>query len=244
MKPLPRLLFVSLGFGAMGVLISLVPQKSARAAGAAPVMVVNTPTVNAQQSGAWNVNANVTNPNLNATVNGSVNANITNTSLPVSGSVTATVTNNLAVTNPLDHSNNPIALTIVNADESLRTPVGARCVAGVSAGGCTVYTVPAGSRLVIESLGVSITRINTGIHPSETFFSVQTNRIDYAEHVPLFQQGADAFGDYLTAHNTTRMYADPNSNVQCGILFDGPTAATNGVLFCELSGHLVSVPTP
>jgi hypothetical protein len=195
------------------------------------VNAVVTGTVAAQQSGNWNVG-----------INGmpTVNANISNATVPVSGNLTATVTNNIPVVNPADMNNNPVPLTIVVSDEALRTPVGARCNANVTDGSCTLYNVPGGSRLVIESLAVSVTRITTGVHPSETFFLVQTDGNAYAEHLPLFQQGSDAFGDYLTGNNTTRMYADPNSSVVCRILFDGPTNATSGLLTCELSGHLVA----
>jgi len=89
--------------------------------------------------------------------------------------------------------------------------------------------------LVIESLAVNIGRINNGIHPADTFFLIQTNSNDFSEHLPLFQQGSDALGDYLTGNVTTRMYSDSSSSVTCTILFNGAVAATHGIVECELS---------
>ena len=43
MKPIGKLLLVTLGFGAFGFAMSLVPQKTATGAGSAPVTIVNTP---------------------------------------------------------------------------------------------------------------------------------------------------------------------------------------------------------
>jgi len=73
MKRFARLLLVTFGFGVLGFVMSLVPQKNAGGAGGAPVTVMNTSTnpvpvtgnvsaavsgtVAAQQSGTWNVNA-------------------------------------------------------------------------------------------------------------------------------------------------------------------------------------------
>jgi hypothetical protein len=55
-----KMLVVTVGFGTLGFVMSLVPQKNATGAGAAPVFVTNTSlpvsgTVAAQQSGTWNV---------------------------------------------------------------------------------------------------------------------------------------------------------------------------------------------
>ena len=66
MKPFARLLLVTVGFGALGFVMSLVPQKTATGAGGAPVNImsplplpvtgnVNAAVSAAQQSGNWNV---------------------------------------------------------------------------------------------------------------------------------------------------------------------------------------------
>ncbi len=60
MKQFSKLMLIALGFGILTLALSLVPSKPARAAGAAPVMVTNTPlpvqgTVGATQNGLWNV---------------------------------------------------------------------------------------------------------------------------------------------------------------------------------------------
>ena len=238
MKRFAHLWLVTLGFGSLGFVLSLVPPKNATGAGGAPVIVTNTPlpvsgNVNAAQSGAWTVGVN----NFPA-----FPAALTGTTVPVSGTVSASISGNVPIVNPVDNLNNPMPVTISTADDALRTPVGARCVINATAGSCTVYSVPSGSRLVIQSVSVSVTRVNQGIDPSETFFLVQTNRLEFAQHMPLFLQGSDSSGDYLTGQSATRMYADPNSDVRCGILFDGPSSATQGVLECEVSGQLVAVP--
>ena len=61
MKRFVRLLVVTVGFGVLGFVMSLVPQKNATGAGGAPVNIISpvplpvTGTVAAQQSGDWNV---------------------------------------------------------------------------------------------------------------------------------------------------------------------------------------------
>src|SRR5215469_9573002 len=98
MKRFARAFCVTLGLVILASAVSLVPQKNAKGAGAAPVAVVNTPlpvtgTIAAQQSGNWNVG-------IAGTPTVGVNnfpGTLTGATVPVSGSVTA----NVSLPNPL-----------------------------------------------------------------------------------------------------------------------------------------------
>jgi hypothetical protein len=140
------------------------------------------------------------------------------------------------------NNTNSMPLLVSDVTDTLRTPVGARCIANVIDGKCTLYTVPAGNRLIIQSIAVSVVRINVGIDPSETSFLTTTNHLAFGMHLPLLRQASDSFGDYLTGQAPVRIYADSNASVSCGLLFDGPNSPTQGVLQCELSGQLVTLP--
>ena len=88
MKRFAKLLVVTLGFGALGFMMSLVPQKNATGAGAAPVNIVSsipltvTGTVAAQQSGTWNVGINGT-PTVSLASGATVNVGNVSSPVPV-----------------------------------------------------------------------------------------------------------------------------------------------------------------
>jgi hypothetical protein len=118
MKRFAKLLVVTLGFGALGFVISLVPQRNATGAGAAPVSIVSSiplsvnGTLSAQQSGNWNVGITGT-PTVSLAAGTGVN-----------------------VRNPLDSLNNPIALVTRDTDQAARRPfsAGVGCNLGLNGG--------------------------------------------------------------------------------------------------------------
>jgi len=112
MQRFARLLLVTLGFGLLGFVMSLVPQKNATGAGGAPVNIASPLplAVAAQQSGNWNVG-----------ITGTPSVNVANTSaIPISGNVG--ISGQVPLVNPLDSAGNPIPLINRDVDNPARQP--------------------------------------------------------------------------------------------------------------------------
>src|SRR5215470_3595655 len=234
MKRFAKLLLVTVGFGALGFVMSLVPQRSATGAGAAPVTIAGplpvpvtggvsatvNGTVGAQQTGNWSVGIAGT-PTVNvASVNGSV---------PV-----------VNVTGVLG------SLPLVTLD-ALASPTApfqkALClVAGVSPlpFGCSgvpfAFQVPDGvqgnpQRLVIEYVSGNCTAL-----PSlEGGLSVSLLTVAGGQQVGHAFAVVSNGSNTLTFGQRTKIYADPDSqvllegNLQGGLSF-GCMAAISGYL--------------
>jgi hypothetical protein len=191
---------------------------------------------------------NIANSPLNVAgavaINGTPTVNVA--SLPALTGVT--LSGNVPVVNPVDSNGNPVAVFIHTDDDASRTPVGARCLTGTiqtdgveSRFECTLFTVPGGQRLVIQSFSVSVTNVNAGTHPIETSLQTFTNGLAFGMDLPLFLQDTNTSGDNLTGQVTGRIYADPNATVACLSQFH-VQVPTQGALQCSISGQLVTLP--
>lgn len=198
------------------------------------VNVVNTPTVNAQQSGAWNVGINGT-PTVN--LNSGTIVGISGT--PVVG---------------LDASNNTVKFDAVNNTVKIdpATPVLVRDVdnparqpfqasidtdwpAGFIVKTTTLLTVPVGKRAVIEYA---------------TFYIAPSagSKIQFAE-LGTTVGGNPASFDFVGTPITSigvvaqplRLYADAGTNI-VGIVGLDSTSTGGGEIKISISGYLVNVP--
>jgi hypothetical protein len=137
MKRFAKLLLATLGFSALGLVVSLVPQKAAKGSVAAQVQVVNTPLPVAG--------------NVNATINGTPTVNVA--SMPAINVGQVTLSGNVPVVNPVT-GGNPVPLQIQDADNPTRqsfhfldscTFVNTLCQD-------IGYNIPLGKTLVVEDI--------------------------------------------------------------------------------------------
>ena len=216
MKRFAKLLLVTLGFGALGLVMSLVPEKNATGAAGAPVNVVSSiplsvqGTVAAQQSGIWNVNAAILG---NVPVKNSVNPD-TQVLLPL-------------VTRDLEPPGlNPFQAALIYptsfqaavpsspARELVIDFVSLHGIVIENAGFTTVVPV---ARLATFSGGVSLPH----------FLSVQAS-----------PNGNP--GDFeLIGSETTRIYADPGTFISFFLNVPG-TVNSDGIVM-NVSGHFVDL---
>jgi hypothetical protein len=232
MKQFRKLLVLALGFGAMFAAIALVSSGPATAQKpSTPVTVVNTTaepvptsaqgttavagTVNAVQSGAWNVGITGT-PSVNISNAPNVNAQ----NLPL--------TNNGGTPNA--------AVAIKSVDEPGRRPFQTLIRCRSTAQTCTGnLSVPSGSALVIEYIHIETISPNPGTTSIQTTAGGNTSVYDYPFGTAL------AFGNEFVYSQQVRIYADPSST----ITFEGAqTLATSftAEFDLNLSGYTVPVP--
>src|SRR5215471_6807651 len=115
MKRFARAFAVTLGLVILASAVSLVPQKNATGAGAAPVTVVNTPNVNVANT-AGNpvpVSGLVAVGNQRTLAGGGfvpvpLDVSVTNRSLPVTGSVSISGTPTVQLSSPVSVANTPL----------------------------------------------------------------------------------------------------------------------------------------
>jgi hypothetical protein len=205
------------------------------------VNVVNTPTVNAQQSGPWSVGINGT-PTVNALQNGSWSVDINGT--PVVG---------------LDAGNNTVKFDAVNNTVKIdpATPVPFRDVEnparqiyqntrtinlGDGTAGTNIFfsPVPAGKRLVIEFVSVN------GHVPSGqawqmaqigvTHFSTFYYDIEVKPHGPSPFAGGDQFG----GSQQVRLYCDAGETPS--FFAQRSASAGEASIVMNISGYFVDVP--
>jgi hypothetical protein len=188
------------------------------------VNVVNTPSVNAQQSGTWNVG---------------VNGTVAVSNFPATTSVAIDSSTN---TVKIDTSN---PLSVRDIDNPTRQPF-RKSVFVSLADGSTFnainpgITPPAGKRLVIETTSVS------GNVPSGQKFACSLNLTDeFAQPIfnldlPLSLSGTFGPVDTFQGTTSTRIYVDPSDNVTFyAFRTAGAGAAGMRVNF---SGYFVDVP--
>lgn len=133
MKRFARFLLVTVGFGVLGFVMSLVPQKSATGAGSAPVNIMSP---------------------LPLPVTGSVNANITNSSaVPVSVSNTPTVNANVTFPSALTGASVPVNLKqLANFKTLLNEGTGYNEVQPDGTVNPSAFAIPPGEQFVITDV--------------------------------------------------------------------------------------------
>jgi hypothetical protein len=190
------------------------------------VSVVNTPTVNAQQSGAWTVG-----------ITGMPSVSIVGTptvSLAAGGGV--------SVANSVDANGNPIPLLIRDADNGARQPFVTSCggltavpAQGQTAGGgvCKMATVPDGKRFVIEVV-TGFCTTPSGNKVGEVGFNPPlTNLL-------MTPTGFSANGfDEYAINVPLRLYVDPGATPQF-VFFSNDNSGSTACFF-NLSGYLVNL---
>jgi hypothetical protein len=204
---------VTLGLGVLGSTVSLAPQKNASGAAGAPVVVVNTPSVN-----------------------------VANTSLAVTGNVNAAVLGNVSVKNSVNPDTLgliPLAIRDLEApgvhpfQASLTYPTSFQAAVPSSPARELVIDFVSLHGIVIENAGfttvVPVARLGTfsgGVSLAH-FLSVQA--------APNGNPGEFE----LIGSETTRIYADPGTFITFFLNVPG-TVNSDGIVM-TVSGHLVDV---
>jgi hypothetical protein len=217
MKRFARLSIGMIALAAMAFAVTLVPQKAAKGSGTDAVRVVNTPlpvtgTVHATLSGTPTVNIGKLPP------------------------VDVEFPSSLHVTNPTIKSQ---AVPLLTRDAGAMHAFQASCVVnytGLPGTGCTITTVPAGKRLVIQLVSMQV-KLDAGLR-------VPLAELEGASLIFLPSQftgtTVDGFDVSVSTQQIT-MYVDSQFNVFCGAAASGvPTAASN--LACSIMGYMVDVP--
>jgi hypothetical protein len=188
------------------------------------VNVVNTPTINAQQSGTWNVGINGT------PVVGLDAGNNTVKFDAVNNTVKVDPTNPLSVRDMDNPARQPFrkSVFVSLADGSTFNAINP----GI--------TPPVGKRLVIETISAS------GNVPSGQKFACSLNLTDeFAQPIfnlemPLSLSGTFGPVDTFQGTTTTRMYVDPSDNVTFYAFRTAGTGAAG--MRVNFSGYFVDVP--
>lgn len=103
-------------------------------------------------------------------------------------------------------------------------------IIGVGSG--TITTVPQGKRLVIEYVSAQL-----NVAPGDrAVLSIITTESQY---IPLTRQGTFNGQDFLVAGQTTRIYADPGTNVDFTAVVNSNSSAQATVI---ISGYYVNLP--
>jgi hypothetical protein len=236
MKYFARIILLTLGLGLSAIALSFYPSHLAVAGPSV------SGTVNAIQSGAWNVGINNT-PNVNANISNAsvpvtgtvavsntpnVNANITNGSLPVSGTVAVSNTPNVTVGNT---SANPV-VTLAADNPGLQP---------FQVSGSSLefdFNPPVGKVLVMEYLMVECIFNNSPqtVPPTDIRLEAYANG---AYAVYLFPAPLFGNNEFIVSQ-PIHIYADNTGGGTEVRVFNGgpiPAGATCGV---SISGHLVA----
>lgn len=217
MNKIKNLIIVFFGITALVGLIGAVVPTTTQGQGGGnskDVNVVNTPTVLAQQSGAWNVG-----------ITGTPTVNLAN--------------NSVQVNNP---ATNPVLVRDV--DISARQPVQVEGFVSVGIGqssnGKVIYTVPVGKRLVVEFVSAEGDVRNTQSPRFQILTAFDDEFVIHTLTSTLQGQGSPT----STHHNVSqlvRFYAQPLSNVIFNFgrsfMVDGDARAA-----VTLSGYLEDAP--
>ena len=159
--------------------------------------------------------------------------------VPVVTEGTTAISGNVNVTNQPTVGLTP-GTNVRDTDQPALQPLQKRHVIFLAAGGIiteTITTVPAGKRFVIEFVTVDVA-VSTG---QKGFVTILTTvGTDVVGHVltTALQESALSI-DIFRATQATRIYADPNTDVNmvCGI-----AAAVAGQCSVSISGYLVNLP--
>jgi hypothetical protein len=232
MKRFAKLLLVTLGFGALGFVMSLVPQKNATGAGGAPVNIIGS--VPLTVSGTVGVN------NFPATQN----VSITNPSVPVSGTVG--ITGNVPVANSLDAFGNVAPLASTDVDSATRRPFetavcDATVAVNASVAQCEGAAVPLGTLLVVQYVtGACSVPVGSAL----ISYIVRTFSVGGSGSILSFQVpalvGSDGKTNSYAISANVKQYADPETQV----VLNFTTTDATGNTSCSLgvSGYLERAP--
>ena len=194
------------------------------------VVISNVPTVNAQQSGAWNVG-----------ILGTPSVSLVGT--PV---VSLAAGGGVSVANAVDGSGNPIPLLIRDADNPARQPFITTCqgltpMSANNLGTCSFTTVPAGKRFVVETAtggcqapsGSKLFQLAAGV------FNSTSGREAVISVLPVIT-GPFNGTDNFVMNSSQRFYVDPGDTPG----FSFGSTDTSGSTFCffTLSGYLINLP--
>src|ERR1700683_525656 len=215
MKRFAKLFAATLGFGVLGFLMSLVPQKTAQGVTPEPVQVTNTPLP----------------------VKGDITATIT-------GSPAVKVLNNVPVINGVS-SGKPIPLTVQTQEDSPATPFqvnlcasNASCKLGTLSVPAT-FDEPGDERLVIEYVsGECQMVIQSSNLPMTVSLGINTT-VGGTTVTHYFATIPEGISDNISASgfsNRTRLYADPSKTVTLG---DVPYGTTSSTCVIGVSGYLM-----
>lgn len=181
---------------------------------------------------------------------------VVNTPLPVQGtvgvnnfpsnqavSVTNTPTVSLAagssvnVTNPLDAQSNPTPLATLDASQ----PYEDQCELtfnGSNGGACKFQAVPAGKRLVIQEVDITV-QVDQGLRPT----NIEVFTPSVAHQFTATFMGTTTFPsvDHFSMHQETHLYVGKKQTPACQVFVTGVPSLI-GQYGCALSGFLVDVP--
>jgi hypothetical protein len=250
MKQFAKLMLLTLGFGLLAALTGLIgPQpKRTNASAAAAVAVVNTPGVNANQSGPWNVGITGT-PNVNVANSPTVNLAL-GTTVGISGTpdvnLSPGTTVNVGNTPAVTFSNTSTTPLFVDAEVAARNPISGECIAvfdGQGFGQCDIVffpsqgtLVPTGFRLVIETVSMS-----AGVCPGTIVLgaSLGRNSNPFRTFLFLFPRFASN-NNILNFYNDVervRLYGDSGTAVTFQV---SSTSSNCGRADFAISGYLVA----
>jgi hypothetical protein len=192
------------------------------------VNVVNSPAVNAQQSGTWNVG-----------INGMPSVTVAN--FPVTSNVAI---DSSANTVKIDTSN---SLAMRDVENPARQPfqtefLSAEFPDGVAVNFSPLTTVPQGKRLVIEQVSVvggmllGQKMVQAGIQVSQNENNVRHNLIVTA------QGTSGCCRDIYVASQQVRLYADAGSSVLGFAVRNTTTGYANLALSYSISGYMIDAP--
>jgi hypothetical protein len=235
MKRFARALVVMLAVVTLGSTIALLPQKNAVGAERAerraePVTVVNTPLPI-----TGNVNANVTNASLPVSVlNTPLSTTVTNTP---SVTITGTPAVAIAGTPTVQLTGDPAAGAAIQAQSTCPSPCSPTPFADV-----TLFTVPAGKRLVIEHIS-GFVQLPSG---AQAIYSIKTavdasylGGVQFSEaHLDHLLGPVTQAGSVFSVSNSLRLYADAGTAVVFHVAVETAGGSVTYVL-ASLSGYLV-----
>jgi hypothetical protein len=216
MQRFAKLLVVTVGFGALGFVMSLVPQKTATGAGGAPVNVVNS------------IPLTVTG---NVGITGTPNVNVGNfpSVQPVSFS---------------NSSGTPLFVDVDAPARSAVSGTCHAALDGSGSATCEVLSVPVGKTLVVDTLtaeiavtsGKEIVDADVSVSARDVSGSVQT--FFYILPVKLIGTDPITNHDFYVFTSPLTLYAVGGTAVS-GRAFTTDTSAS-GLMGIGLSGHLVA----
>jgi hypothetical protein len=164
------------------------------------------------------------------TVANSPSVNIANSSLPITGNVG--VSGSVAVTNALNSNNTPIPLSVVQQGQ----PASDWCEPNPGNNTCSLIAVPAGMRLVIQEVDMSMAAATGANIYTALMTTVLGGKTSYHQFV-ITSQGTDDFSSpQFAVHQATTLYADAGTQPTCSI---AGTGSANVFLRCSYSGYLV-----
>lgn len=131
---------------------------------------------------------------------------------------------------------------MLDVDNPARQPFQVLCSAAIDGFGhanCTLTTVPAGKRLVIEMVEANLHFGGTGVQNLQVFVGTTVGGASI-NHGVLPTLAGSVFGDNYVVSQQVRLYADPGTTVSA--FTDSNTVTAIPVSFFAISGYLVNLP--